>query len=157
MTGAIIPPHRRESPPGVYWLLLALQSVGAAIVLWNGVPFYRQLASDFANHQPHPGIIWWAVASGVVMQVAYWLRVWLQPPLPPSGYVVLGHLTAFVARLSFILASSTFSVVFFLRFEQLSLPPHRVLLIFVVLFSLFCWSLELERLAKALQATKGNR
>ncbi|MEK7779880.1 MAG: hypothetical protein AAB370_00095 [Verrucomicrobiota bacterium] len=156
MSGAIIPPNRCASRPKVYWVLLALQTVGAVIVLGNGVPFYRQLVSDFENHQPLTGIIWWAVASGLVMQIAYWLRVWLQPPLPTSGYVVLGHLTAFVARLSFILASSTFSVVFFLRFEQLSLPPHRVFLMLVVLFSLFCWSLELERLAKALQATKGN-
>lgn len=157
MNSAIIPPQQCESRPRVYWVLLALQTVGAVIVLGNGVPFYRQLTIDFANHQPHPGIIWWAVAAGVLMQIAYWLRVWLQPPLPTSGYVVLGHLTAFVARLSFILASSTFSVVFFLRFEQLSLPPHRVVLMLVVLFSLFCWSLELERLAKALQGTEVTR
>ena len=63
---------------------------------------------------------------------------------------MVGHLAAFVARLSFILASSTFAVMFFVRFDQLSLPLHRILLVVALLFSLFCWTLELERLAKAL-------
>jgi hypothetical protein len=108
--------------------LLSVQTAGAGIVLANGVPIYRQLASDFANHQPRPGILWWAVAAVGLIQVAYWLRVRFQPPLAASGHVVIGHLAAFVARLSFILASSTFGVVFFVRFEQLSLPPHRILM-----------------------------
>ncbi|MGN6554554.1 MAG: hypothetical protein ACTHLW_12670 [Verrucomicrobiota bacterium] len=106
---------------------------------------------------PHPGIVWWAVVAVVLIQVAYWLRVRLQPPLPGGGHVVIGHMAAFFARLIFILASSTFAVMFFVRFDQLSLPPHRVLLILSLLFSMFCWTLELERLAKALQGTVENR
>jgi len=59
-------------------------------------------------------------------------------------------LAFFVARLSFIFASASFTVIFFARFDQLSPPPHRILIVLALLFSFFCYTLELERLAKAL-------
>ncbi len=130
---------------GVYLFLLTVQTAGAAIILVNGVPVYRQMVGDFANHQPHPGILWWAVAAVALIQTAYWLRVRLQPSLPWRTHVVIGHVAFFVARLSFIFASSTFTVIFFARFDQLSLPPHRILMVLALLFSLFCYTLELER------------
>lgn len=141
---------------GLYLCLFAVQTAGAAIVLVNGVPIYRQLAGDFASHETQPGIKWWAWAAVLLIQFGYWLRVRWQPPLPASGHVLIGHAAAFVARLSFILASSTFGVVFLIRFEQLSLPPHRIIMILALLFSMFCWSLELERLAKALHGSEGK-
>lgn len=141
---------------GTYFLLLAVQTAGAVMVLMNGVPIYRQIAGDFSRHQPQPGILWWAVAAVALIQIAYWIRVRLQPSLPPRGHVVIGHLAAFVARLSFILASSTFTVFFFVRFEQLSLSPQRIVMILALLFSMFCWTLELERLARAIQGAEGK-
>ena len=144
--------------PGLalYLTLFAVQTAGAAIAFINGVPIYRQMVGDFAKHQPQPGILWWAVAAVALIQGAYWLRVRLRLPLPRGGHVVVGHLASFVARLSFILASSTFAVMFFVRFEQLPLPLHRILMLLALLFSLFCYTLELERLAKALHGTEGN-
>ena len=139
---------------GVYLLLLGAQTVGAALVFVNGLPIYRQMIGDFSKHQPHPGILWWAVAAVALIQFAYWLRVRLQPALPRRGHIVIGHLASFLARLSFIFASSTFTVIFFARFDQLSLPPHRILMLLALLFSLFCYTLELERLAKALSPTE---
>ena len=72
----------------------------------------------------------------------------------PGGHVLIGHLAGFVARLSFIYASTMFTVVFFLRFQQLPLPPYRIVMILLLLFSMYCWSLELERLAKALHGNE---
>jgi hypothetical protein len=146
----VLPARKRWNGLGLYFSLLAAQTAGAAMVMVNGVPIYRQLTSDFARHQPHPGILWWAVGAVLVIQGAYWLRVRLEPPLPQGGRIILGHLAGFVARLSFIVSSSTFAVIFLVRFEQLSLPPHRVVMLLALLFSMFCWTLELERLAKAL-------
>jgi hypothetical protein len=137
-------------------VLLLVQTTGAAIVIVNGVPIYRQMVGEFSRHQPEPGVIWWAVAAVALIQVAYWIRVRLQPPLPRRGHVVIGHFAAFTARLSFILVSSAFAVVFLLRFEELSLPPRRFVLILALLFSMFCWTLELERLARALQNTEAK-
>lgn len=140
----------------IYPLLLAGQSTGAVMVLANGVPIYRRIVGDSSRLAPHPGILWWAVAAVVLIQVSYWLRVRLKPSLPPGGYPIFGHLAQFAARLSFVFASSTFSVVFVARFDQLSLPPHRIAMVLLLLFSMFCWTLELERLARALNGTESS-
>src|SRR5260221_6050297 len=93
---------------GLYLLLLGVQTIGASLVFVNGVPIYRQMIGDFSRHQPHPEILWWAVAAVALIQFAYWLRVRLQPALPRRGHIVIGHFASFLARLSFFFASSTF-------------------------------------------------
>lgn len=138
-----------------YLMLVLIQAVGFGIVMASGVPIYRQMAADFSKHQPQPGILWWAAAGVTLIQSAYWLRVRLQPPMPRRGGVVLGHLVMFLGRLSFILASSTFSLMIFTRFEELSLPAHRILMLVALLFSMFCFSLELERLGRSLSDSAG--
>lgn len=145
-----------RNEPWIYPLLLAVQTVGAIVVLVNGVPIYRQIVGDTGKPDPHPGILWWAVAAATLIQSAYWLRVRMKPTMPRGGFPVFGHLAQFAARLSFIFASSTFSVVFLARFEQLAFPAHRIAMVLLLLFSMFCWSLELERLARALNGTEAN-
>jgi hypothetical protein len=73
-----------------------------------------------------------------------------------GDHAIAGHIISFVARLSFVAATSTFSFVFLNHFGKLNLPSHRMVLILALLFSLFCWNLELERLAKALIGTAGE-
>jgi hypothetical protein len=152
----VSPSQATRTGLGLYLFLLAVQTAGAVIVLVNGVPIYRQMVGDFSKPRPHPGILYWAVGAVALIQGAYWFRVRIQPAMPPGGYIFFGHIAQFAARLSFILASSTFAVVFLARFEQLSLPLHRILMVLALLFSLFCFSLELERLGKALQETEGK-
>lgn len=144
------------SGPVAYLSLVAVQTAGAAIVVANGVPIYRQITKDFAHHKPQPEILWWAIAALALMQTAYWLRVRLQPPMPRSAHVVIGHLAGFVARLSFILASSTFSVVFLVRFEELHFSTPRMLVLLGLLFAMFCYTLELEWLTRTLQKAEGK-
>jgi hypothetical protein len=141
---------------GVYYLLLAMQTGGASIVLINGIPIYRQMAGDFSKHQPQPAVLWWALVSVALIQIAYWLRLRLQPARPQGTHVLTSHLVSFVARLSFILASSTFGVMFFVRFEELSLSPSRISVVLALLFSMFCYTLELDGLARALQPRGGG-
>ncbi len=140
----------------MYLFLVALQAAGAAIILVNGAPIYRQMVKDFSRPEPHPGIGWWAVAAVAIMQGAYWLRIWHQPPLPQCRLVLASHLTSFLARLSFILASASFTVMFLVRFEELQPSLPRVVLLLAALFALFCYTLELERLAKALRHPEGK-
>jgi len=143
--------------PAKYFALVAVQAAGFGLVVVNGAPIYRQMAIDFSKHKPLPGIPWWGATAVVLMQGAYWLRVWLKPALPQSGNVVLGHVIAFVGRLSFILASSTFSLMFLVRFEELSLSLNRLLLLLGLLFSVFCFTQELEQLGRALNGASANR
>jgi len=147
--GAASTPEARKRKR-LYFLLLAVQTAGAGLLLNNALPIYRQAVGDFSKHRPHPGILWWAVAAVGMIQGAYWAAVRLRVGPPKRGHVVIGHLAAFVARLSFIFASSSFTLVFIVRFEDLGLPFDRILMILAMLFSMFCYTVELERLAKAL-------
>jgi len=140
----------------LYALLLGVQTAGAVILIINGAPIYRQIARDFAAHRPHPGILWWAVAAVALIQIGYWSRRRLQLSPPQRGHVMIGHLVGFSARLIFVLASSSFALLFLIRFDQLSVPPRRVAMLLALLFSLFCYTLELERLARALNGTEAK-
>lgn len=153
LRGEIPPVSQTPDGLGRYLLLVAVQTAGAAIILWNGLPIYRQIVTDFSKHEPRPEILWWAVAAVVMIQGAYWLRVRIRPPLPKRRLLFVGHLSSFAARLSFIFASSSFTVIFLVRFDDLHLTVARVGMLLALLFSMFCYSLELDRLAKALQET----
>ncbi len=144
----------KKQGAGTYFFLFGLQTVGMAMVFFKGVPIYRQLARDFAGHQPQPSILWWAAAAVGLIQAAYWARMRLQVSPSLVRQVLAGHLVSFAARLTFILASSTFGVMFLVRFDQLSLSPQRILMLLLLLFSVFCYTLELERLAKAFQGAE---
>jgi hypothetical protein len=157
MTDQVSEAKSLERGAGTYFCCFGLQALGFGIVLVNGVPIYRQIASDFSHHEPQPGVLWWALGAVLLMQTAYWLRVRWQPALPHGKQILLAHLVAFVGRLSFILGSSTFSVLFLVRYAELSLPPHRVILVLAMLFSIFCFTLELEQLGRSLNGAGAGR
>lgn len=143
---------RRQSA-WLYFLLLAVQTAGAVLLLSNWIPLYQTMAQDFAKYTPDP-TPWWAVAGVVLIQAAYWPQLRLQPPVPRRGGVVLGHIILFVARVSFVSVTASFAMMFFNRFESLrdmQYSPIRALLVLVMFFTVFCWTFELERLAAALR------
>jgi hypothetical protein len=39
------------------------------------------------------------------------------------------------------------------HYGELDIPSHRIVLLLVLLFSMFCWTLDLERFARALGET----
>jgi hypothetical protein len=141
---------------GSYFFLLSVQTVGVALLLANLIPLYRLMATDFANYAPDPRT-WWAFTGMAMVQIAYWLRVRLQPAMPRAAIMLLGHIVSFVGRISFVAVTAAFTDMFLKRFESLSAmdyPPLRALAVLIMFFTIFCWTLELERLAKALQGSK---
>lgn len=145
-----------EKGLGLYWLLLSVETGGTAVLFSNLLPLYRVMAFDFGNYRPDPAA-WWAIIGIVLTQVPYWLGRRLQPRLPRLKSTILSHILAFVAKLSFVAVTASFSVMFLNRAEalkQMNYPPLRVLVVLVMFFALFCWTLELERLSKALQRDK---
>ncbi len=59
-----------------------------------------------------------------------------------------------LSRLNFIFASAVFSAVYLVRFNELEISLWRFVLLSTVLFSIFCYTLELERLGRALLERK---
>lgn len=150
-------PGQKGRGVDLYLLLLLAQTLGIVILVGNFLPLYRKMVLDFSSYKPDQQP-WW-IGAVLLVQAAYWFRVRLQPPLPVTRNNVLGHIILFVARLSFVSVTASFTVMFLNRFQDLramDYPPLRALLILLMFFTVFCWTLELERLAKALQRPEGG-
>jgi hypothetical protein len=143
-----------------YLALLGLQIAGAALLTWIGLPEFRQLLLHLGEQLRTPirnDLL--SLSAVAVMQGAYWARLLCVPlVLFRSPHIFLSHLFHFLSRISFIFGSSVFSVVFFRHVSELGLKTNipllmlRAIVLSSSLFALFCLSLELDRLASALEA-----
>ncbi|MCG3204621.1 MAG: hypothetical protein KCHDKBKB_01336 [Elusimicrobia bacterium] len=132
-----------------YWISFGLQSLGTLIVLWRGVPFYR----SFLSGELDPGSknLLWSILVILLIQPAYW---WARKRAPnpgakSQGKTVLGHTILFLSRLIFVFIGSLFTAVFYMDMADIHLSG-RIILLIAILFSTFCYTLELERLGKLL-------
>lgn len=141
----------------VYLVLLVVQLTGALFIILDGLPEFRhliihpgeQLPFERSDNLARPVII-------IAMQVAYWYRLRRVPLPPPRSNPILSYLFLFLGRLAFIFGGSLFGVVFFRHLPEINqgadlwLMFRRGLQLVVSLFALFCVTLELERLGRAL-------
>jgi UPF0716 family protein affecting phage T7 exclusion len=134
----------------LYPLLLAVQTFGAALLYWQGLPIYRSLSSDVTAHDPQTETLVWTATASALIQVAYWTgyHAHLQPPRFVN--VVIGHVVLFAARLLFVLATAIFTFLFIAKQLENQMSTLRYLVILFGLFSLFCYTRELERFGKRL-------
>jgi hypothetical protein len=133
----------------LYWPLLALQVVGAAIIMSQGVPLYRSFLPGRDLDPAEADLFAWALLGVLLLQVLYWtatLKVFPHAAIPKNLFG--GHVAYFVARLNFVLASSLFVVIVFVRSAEIEFVWWRALTLVAVLFAIFCFSLELERLGR---------
>ena len=147
-------PHQNKigtSWTGIYWLLVAIETASAAIMLWRGVPIYRNLLPGNDIAPVDASVLAAATVTVAGVQVPYWIATLKVLPLAVIGrHVVAAHLVLFLARLNFVFVSSLFVVIFFVRNDDIEFVWWRALMLFAVLFSMFCFTLELERLGKRL-------
>ncbi|TXN00056.1 hypothetical protein FV242_23300 [Methylobacterium sp. WL64] len=141
-----------------YGGLLILQTAAASCLLWIMLPIFRRMISRLG--EPLDLELWrlvTVIGCVTVMQSCYWIRIQRVPIYIPFRNVVVGHLLLFASRASFFFGGAFFSVIFFRHVPELSaLPPlgqgfAKALAVLAILFSLFCYSLELERLGKAVE------
>jgi hypothetical protein len=84
------------------------------------------------------------------MQLGYWVSFQRRPPLPGLVQPVLGHVILCLARFGFVFASAVFGFVFLIPRPGFSLPLSRYVVTIAALFAVYCYTLELERLGRAL-------
>jgi hypothetical protein len=136
---------------GVRWLypvLIGLQTGGVVIFYIKAIPFYRELTADVSGYSPGTETLRWSLPTAAVIQIAYWIRFYLHPATPRAASPLIGHVVRFLARLIFVLPSSVFSFVFLNNNLRGRMPITRYLLVLVALFSVYCFTLELERFGK---------
>lgn len=139
-------------------LLLALQTAAGSVVVWDMFPIFQAVVRNIGRPQPLPGTtVVIAIAATLMMQACYWVRYACVPLTVPVRGAVLGHLVLFASRASFFFAAALFSAFFFRHVPQLDvLPPAgqslvKALGMMLLLFALYCYSLELERIGKAME------
>jgi hypothetical protein len=97
------------------------------------------------------------VASAALLHCCYWSRLKWVPVTPPFHSSFVAHLLFFASRVCFFFGGALFSAIFFRHIPELdALPPFGEAVVKIVyvagtLFGLFCYSLELDRLGKAIE------
>ena len=139
-----------------YGLLLFAQTACAAVVLANIHAGFRLVIENIGSPDAAgPAALIPILTAAVLGQICYWYRLRNVPI--PANYrnIALGHLLAFASRLGFIFGGALFSVYFLRHVPELALAPldiaWRGALLIAILFALYCYTLELERLGGALQ------
>jgi hypothetical protein len=131
----------------LYLLLLTVQTVGLAIILSQGAPIYRRILAGSVGPYASPGTLALGLLGVGSIQVAYWLRTFMISSLKLRPSVFLSHIVLFISRLSFIFGAALFTAIMYYRFPELEKSIPRSAVLIAVLFSIFCYALELEWLA----------
>jgi hypothetical protein len=160
MVGEDTAPIERGSHWGAlaYAFLLLMQTAAASVLFWTIFPIFRRIIEQIGQPQELSGATQLAIVGGVViLQCCYWVRLRFVKVRAPLHSVFIGHLFLFASRASFFFGGALFSVFFFRHIPEFeALPPlaqgiATVFAVLAVLFSLFCYSLELERLGRAIE------
>jgi hypothetical protein len=139
-----------------YVLLMVVETAAAMFLFLTIFPIFRQVITRLGEPQDISSYQQSAVVCGaLVLQACYWVRFrWVAIPTPFRN-ALLRHLFLFASRVSFFFGGALFSVLFFRHVPELDQSPSvvqgavRALEVLLVLFSLFCYSLEIERLGRA--------
>jgi hypothetical protein len=138
-------------------LLMTAETAAIAALLWGSAPIYRAILAapgqQLADIPSSPFLI---IAGLVVFHAAYWHRLRQVPVAIGGRSLLLSHLVVFTGRLCFVFGGSMFALVAFRHVPEMGqiVDPLRLisrsLAMLAVLFSLFCYVLELERIGVAL-------
>jgi hypothetical protein len=136
-----------------YALLVAMQTVGQLMILLQGIPAYRRLLDSRAYEGQIPtSLALWFGFGVLLVQSGYWINHQWGSEIVLRRRVVPGHLILFFARLNIIFFGGLFSATYFLRYDVINVTVLNMTLLAAVLFSGFCYTLELERLGRRLGA-----
>ena len=134
----------------LYWILFLGQIIGDATIVSHLVPLFRRLVTSGLDEKPSPKTFVFAALGVTIIQVCYWLGQHWFATLRLRYILLLGHVILFLSRLNFIFAGAVFSAVYLVRFYEAQISPFGFVWLSAVLFSIFCYTLELERLGRAL-------
>jgi hypothetical protein len=139
---------------GLFWILFLGQTIGDAVILSRLIPLFRRLVTSGHYEKMPPKTFIFAVLAVIIIQVCYWLNQHWFVTIRLVHYPLFGHLALFLSRLNFIFAGAVFSAVYLVRFNEVDISVWGFMLLSTVLFSIFCYTLELERLGRALVERK---
>jgi hypothetical protein len=134
----------------LYWILFLGQTIGDAAILSHLIPLFRQLVTSGLHEKTPLRTLVFAALGVIIIQVCYWLDQHWFATVRLRHNPLLGHLFLFLSRINFIFAGAVFSAVYLVRFNEVEISLWGFVFLSTVLFSIFCYTLELERLGRAL-------
>jgi hypothetical protein len=151
--------EKNLNPSGLaYAALLTGQTVAALALFWIVFPLFHQIITHLGEQQELRISQQIAmICCAALLHVCYWTRLNHVPVVAPFHNVFIAHVCSFASRVSFFFGGALFSALFFRHLPALNaLPPFERMAfgafeVLIVLFGLFCYSQELERLAKAIE------
>jgi hypothetical protein len=147
--------HRKSR---TYALLLFMQTLAALIILAGTIPIYEAIfaapGQQLSKLPQSPVLL---IAAVVLFHCTYWFRL-LRVPISVRGQsLILSHFVLFAGRLTFVFGTAFFTLIVLRHFPELAEVPSpfrlitRTTAMLTILFSLYCYSSELERLGIALR------
>lgn len=139
----------RGNERAIYASAAIITLVAASATFWKGRTVYRHfLLREPAANTSDLLVILVAV---IAIQIAYWSVLIGPPPFEIRKNVFAASVVLFLSRLSFMLAGALFSIVVFVRFEELDIHAQGLAIFAAVLFTIYCFSRWLERLGHTLE------
>jgi hypothetical protein len=141
-----IKPRSGEKGPTYFNYLasFAAELFAMSLILWDGVPIFRNLVNFRRGATFKDDVI--LLIAALIIQVTYWLTLKREPPFALPKWPFLGHVLLFLSRLNFIFVSAVFSFVVYRYWDVFEVSPYRFSLMIFILFSVFCFSRHLEML-----------
>ena len=130
-----------------FWVLFLTQTAALFVVAIYALPLFRLFVAapgaDAASGDRRLPLF----CAAVLMQICYWSRRrFLAVPLLRQDDLS-GHLLLFLGRTLFVFAAAFVPIAFAL-YADAPPSPLGVVLVPVVLFAVFCYAWEIERLAR---------
>ena len=107
----------------IYFFLLSVQTLGIALIVWEGVPVYRRVVAGSVGPHATADEMIGAATAVVLIQGAYWLRSTIVPSLKLRPNIFLSHVALFIGRVSFILGTALFTAIVYYRPPEIQLAP----------------------------------
>lgn len=149
----------------IYTLLLVMETLAALVLLMGVVPIYGKILAAPGHPLialPESPIL--LVAALALFQCVYWFRLLRVPLAVRRPNLLLSHLILFASRLSFVFGTALFVLIIVRHIPALQshagpLPSVPIMVarafgVLAIMFSLYCYSTELERLGLALHPAK---
>ena len=131
-----------------FWTLFVVQTAALFVLASYAIPVYRLLFVGPGLAEPGASARLPLFCAASLMQICYWSRRHFLG-LPRLRHDDLsGHLLLFIARSLFVSSATFLPIVFFVRYTDTTPSPFGVVLVPLVLFSVFCYAWEVERLAR---------
>lgn len=140
-----------------YWGAVGAQAIGAILIMWDGMPLYREALRSPESLQPNPIASGWLLLYAGIIQAAYWAGRRWDPHALVGCYPLSGHLVSFLGRMPLLFGTAAFGFLFFARPPGLSLSFFEYAVVLAALFSLYCFNQAMERCAVALAANDPSR